>query len=179
MFHPRVTRQFSKINVRTIKTRWMRMVADVCQDRIDCRASIMSYNGIGLKSAKGSSTSGHIQKSLANNTARISKSKDKGNQTKTNPRLVHLEKIQKVDALADKKVLSIVSHMTKREIELRVSELRDKLEDEDKLTDEQIDEKCNTLRKTLVDESQEQQRISSIYKSRTTREQKEEIKNKE
>lgn len=99
----------------------------------------MSYNGIGLSSAKGSSTSGFVQQSLAFNA-------DSKNARNSNR------------AGSDKKVVkqdeTIKAHKARREIELLVSEYRDKLEDaaeeDHNLSDSVIDEKCKEYRESLL-----------------------------
>ena len=138
----------------------------------------MSYNGIGLKSAKGSSTSGYIQKSLADNEGSINKNYLK----RRNERLHKIQKLKENEArkrLLDtasgrKRDESITEHLNKREIELRVSELRDELEDAQEkdasITNEYIEEACQRLRKELTEEIAETQRISRLYRSRKERE---------
>ena len=138
----------------------------------------MSYNGIGLKSAKGSSTSGYIQKSLADNEGSINKNYLK----RRNERLHKIQKLKEKEArkrLLDtaggrKRDESITEHLNKREIELRVSELRDELEDaqekDTSITNEYIEEACQRLRKELTEEIAETQRISRLYRSRKERE---------
>lgn len=98
----------------------------------------MSYNGIGLSTARGSGTNGYIQK----NTTRVSESKYKRRQE--NKR--QSEKVAKLVTVKDK---SLVDRERRREIELRVSELRDELEDQD-MDGELIDEKCDQLRQELL-----------------------------
>ncbi|CAI4387850.1 ALI_HP2_G0033100.mRNA.1.CDS.1 [Saccharomyces cerevisiae] len=126
----------------------------------------MSYNGIGLKSAKGSSTSGHVQRSLASNNRR----RPQGSQQQRQQRQNAIKKASHDKAsrpLAVQK--QIETHMEKREIEVQVSELRDRLEEEETLSEEQIDKKCEALRAKLTNEWQEQQRMSSLYTPRKVR----------
>ena len=59
--------------------------------------------------------------------------------------------------------------MEKREIEVQVSELRDRLEEDESLPEDQIDKRCEALRAKLTSEWQEQQRVSSLYTSRKAR----------
>ncbi|EJS42178.1 cwc21p [Saccharomyces arboricola H-6] len=124
----------------------------------------MSYNGIGLKSAKGSSTSGHVQRSLANNPNRR---RPQGSQQQ------HPTAIKKASQDKTNRPLAVqkqmATHMEKREIEVQVSELRDRLEDDESLPEEQIDAQCKALRAKLTSEWQEQQRVYSLYTSRKTR----------
>ncbi|SMN20935.1 similar to Saccharomyces cerevisiae YDR482C CWC21 Protein involved in RNA splicing by the spliceosome [Maudiozyma saulgeensis] len=118
----------------------------------------MSYNGIGLPSAKGSSTSGHIQRSLASTEDR---DKNKGKaflkrqaEAKRLKNRIDTNRVQKIDA-RDKNSVSDVKRDSLREIELRVSELRDNLEDkmdassDSELTPEDIDKQCQQLRDRL------------------------------
>lgn len=119
----------------------------------------MSYNNIGLKSAKGSSTSGHIQRSLASDS--------KHNQN-YNKRKGKVTRERQEAAKQDSKLLD---HITKREIEVRVSEYRDELE-EGSDDDETIDRKCEELRNELKSKQQQQQqpqRSSHIYRTRQER----------
>ena len=137
----------------------------------------MSYNGIGLKSAKGSSTSGYIQKSLADNEGSINKNYLK----RKSERLHKVQKLKEkearrrlLDIAGGRKDKSITEHLSKREIELRVSELRDELEDAQEkdasITNEYIEETCQRLRKELTEEFSESQRIARLYRSRKERE---------
>lgn len=148
----------------------------------------MSYNGIGLKSAKGSSTSGHIQKSLASNDERISllnykarklqKQRNTVKEDNDNNRIKKISQLKIVkNGIFIKQIHnSMIKHLSKREIELRVSELRDCLEDDrennskkTKLTDSEIDQRCNALREELVKEEQERVQLLNRYRSRKNR----------
>ncbi|CAI4059433.1 hypothetical protein SKDZ_04G6730 [Saccharomyces kudriavzevii ZP591] len=125
----------------------------------------MSYNGIGLKSAKGSSTSGHVQRSLASSTNRR---RPQGSEQQQRSKAINKASHGRVNRpLAVQKHME--THMEKREIELQVSKLRDRLEDDESLPEEQIDAQCETLRAKLTSEWQEEQRISSLYTSRKAR----------
>lgn len=116
----------------------------------------MSYNNVGLKTAKGSSTSGHIQRSLAGHN---------GSNQNYNKRNQRVESTRTRESVSNKsKDSKLVDHLQKREIELRVSELRDQLEDGND-DDETIDQKCNKLRETLSNTSR------TTYTSRKEREQ--------
>lgn len=159
----------------------------------------MSYNGIGLKSAKGSSTSGHIQKSLANNDEKISllnykarklqkqrnNVKENNNNNNSNSSSSSSNRIKKLSQLKTVKNGNVISriqnsmveHLNKREIELRVCELRDRLEEDrdgngkgdKRLTDSEIDQKCNDLREELIKEEMERVQLLNRYRSRKTR----------
>ncbi|OWB80311.1 hypothetical protein B5S32_g4575 [[Candida] boidinii] len=95
----------------------------------------MSYNGIGLKSARGSGTNGYVQRNLSN-------IKDKydtdGTQNKQYQRRKQLKnysdkKYDKNDKLirsVNTLKLELHDHQMKRELELKVMEYRDQLEDE-------------------------------------------------
>ncbi|SCW03557.1 LAFE_0G13102g1_1 [Lachancea fermentati] len=123
----------------------------------------MSYNGIGLKTAKGSSTSGHIQQSLAHN--------NEGKNMRNF--LSRVEKKNKPHKRAPpRKQESMILHLSKREIELRVSEYRDRLEDDDTLTDDVIDSRCIEYRKKLLleqEQSKKDERLRTAYVSRKAR----------
>ncbi|CCK68076.1 U2-type spliceosomal complex subunit CWC21 KNAG_0A03970 [Huiozyma naganishii CBS 8797] len=129
----------------------------------------MSYNGIGLKSAKGSSTSGHVQKSLAG------RAEGRSNAKNYTARRAALKSASKSDPgkLAAVKHESMAKHLNKRKVELQVSELRDKLEDQQEtdasLTDEVIDERCNALREELSQERETEEQVAKVYKARHKR----------
>lgn len=120
----------------------------------------MSYNNVGLKSAKGSSTSGHIRRSLASH---------EGSNQNYNRRNRRVERPRSQEGTSHKsKDAKLVDHLQKREIELQVSELRDQLEDGGH-DDEIIDRKCDELRDKLISS-----RKTSSYTSRREREGKQE-----
>lgn len=132
----------------------------------------MSYNGIGLKSAKGSSTSGHIQRSLAysdegsqsklkNYTARR-KDKFKDSRSRLNEGVRKSPK----DILGSQEAM--VKHLGRRQVEVAVSELRDELE-EDEVDESVINERCDKLRKKLLNELETERRVSGVYKTRSER----------
>ncbi|SCU95247.1 LANO_0E09758g1_1 [Lachancea nothofagi CBS 11611] len=125
----------------------------------------MSFNGIGLKSAKGSSTSGHIQQSLALN-------KDRKNVKNFQNRIEKSKDHTKSKFKPIRKDKSILEHLSQREVELRVSEYRDKLEDNDELDDAAIDAKCHEYREKLAAEwkkEQEDEKVRGAYVSRRKR----------
>lgn len=125
----------------------------------------MSYDGIGLKSAKGSATSGHIQQSLALNTERrnvknyLSRVQKQEAQSKPKSKTQHKDKL-------------IIQHLSKRELELRVSEYRDTLEEDESLSDSVIEAKCEEFRKKLAVQVQRQvkdEKLRNAYVSRAKR----------
>lgn len=130
----------------------------------------MSYNGIGLKSAKGSSTSGHIQRSLAHND------ESKRTQLKNYTARRKADKIDKPNGQSSESIQkaklpsqeSLVKHLNRRQIEVAVSELRDELEDAD-VEEEVIEQRCDELRKKLLKEQETEQRISKLYQTRSQR----------
>lgn len=128
----------------------------------------MSYNGVGLKSAKGSSTSGHIQRSLANND------ESRRAQLKNYTARRKVDKIDKPngpEGTGRAKVPSqesMMKHLSRRQIEVTVSELRDELETQD-LEEDHIEQKCSELRDRLLKEQETEQRISKLYQTRSQR----------
>lgn len=127
----------------------------VSEIRADGRIEVdinMSYNGIGLPTPRGSGTSGHIQKNSTANAANragmyerrrqqdleYSRSRDEFSRSNVSDRRV------------DKDLLE---HEQKRKIEAECFELRDELEEEGKLSEEQIEEKVQSLRDKLTAES--------------------------
>ncbi|GMF54057.1 unnamed protein product [[Candida] boidinii] len=95
----------------------------------------MSYNGIGLKSARGSGTNGYVQRNLSNIKEKYDTD---GAQNKQYQRRKQLKsysdkKYDKNDKLirsSNSLKLELYDHQMKRELELKVMEYRDKLEDE-------------------------------------------------
>jgi serine/arginine repetitive matrix protein 2 len=78
----------------------------------------MSYNGIGLQTARGSGTNGYVQRSLAN-IKRKSQTPYSRDQDYDRPQT----KTRKPNP-------EIMEHNRKREIEVQCLELQDKLEEE-------------------------------------------------
>jgi hypothetical protein len=118
----------------------------------------MSSN-VGLNTPRGSGTSGYVQRNSAN-----LKPRDNNNQ----PYPKDIDSIQYRQRQPDKEILE---HDRKREIEVKVFELRDKLEDDGyvhehtpcvdgrhelnvdrSVDDDEIDDQCDTLRKKLENE---------------------------
>ena len=112
----------------------------------------MSYNGIGLKSAKGSATSGHVQKNLGE--AKLSQKQE------TQGRLYYGRKLrdernQKVEKCIKAASVSIdkdiSDHQQKREFEVKIQKYRDQLEDENSdLDDDEIDKRVEAYRIKLL-----------------------------
>ena len=107
----------------------------------------MSYNNIGLSSVRGTATSGHIQ----TNKSHISKSSKryKLSQVHRNPqkdvRPFSIQPMKKRQANAE-----LQKHSELRRLENSLLELRERLEDEGKLTEDQLDAKIDEERsKTL------------------------------
>jgi hypothetical protein len=115
----------------------------------------MSYNGIGLQTARGSGTNGYVQRSLAHirNKPKTPYSRDRD--------------LEKPRTKTRKANPEIMEHDRKREIEVRCLELQDKLEEEGyvsfasnhhvvwtgadgRLDEEEIEKKVDLLRKELM-----------------------------
>ncbi|KAL3233906.1 Pre-mRNA-splicing factor CWC21 [Nakaseomyces bracarensis] len=141
---------------------------------------------IGLKSAKGSSTSGYVQRSLAHTGDRADRDGTASVRLKNYElrKAVNKKKHKEasgVGAGADghgkQSTLlgkALLDHERKREIEVRVSELLDELEgkqdeDPEKWTDEAIEQECKLLRDRLTKEQQEQKRYAETYTPRNKR----------
>lgn len=100
----------------------------------------MSDN-VGLSTPRGSGTSGYVQRNLAHIRPR-----DSG--APYPPRDADMPKHHQQQP--DK---GILEHDRKRAVEVKVLELRDELEDAGELEDDEIDERCDALRKRLLAES--------------------------
>ncbi|KAG6365549.1 hypothetical protein INS49_007160 [Diaporthe citri] len=102
----------------------------------------MSDN-VGLSTPRGSGTSGYVQRNLAHIRPR-----DSGAPYPPRDSASDIPKHRQRQP--DK---GILEHDRKRAVEVKVLELRDELEDEGELGDDEIDEKCAALRKKLLAES--------------------------
>ncbi|RMZ89122.1 hypothetical protein DV736_g3646, partial [Chaetothyriales sp. CBS 134916] len=100
----------------------------------------MSSN-VGLSTPRGSGTSGYVQRNLS-----LLKPRDAGYGAPYPP-TSSAPKHRKPDR-------QILKHDREREVEVKVLELRDKLEDDGKLDDEEIDEACEKLRIRLLEEAE-------------------------
>ncbi|KAG7290944.1 RNA-splicing factor [Staphylotrichum longicolle] len=104
----------------------------------------MSDN-VGLSTPRGSGTSGYVQRNLAHMRPR-------DNAAPYLPR-------NDVDSLRHKQRQpdkGLLEHERKREIEVKVFELRDKLEEEE-VDEEEIESRCDELRKKLLAEMEKNQ----------------------
>eukprot|EP00039_Didymoeca_costata_P033391 m.42115 g.42115 ORF g.42115 m.42115 type:complete len:222 (-) comp9847_c0_seq1:24-689(-) len=99
----------------------------------------MSYNGVGLTSARGSATNGYVQRNFA--LVRYKRGKD--------------EEYKDEDAARTERHFSrkanpeLLEHQRKRDIELKCAELEEKMEEQGYPEDE-IEEKIAELRKELT-----------------------------
>ncbi|OAA44759.1 pre-mRNA splicing factor CWC21 [Metarhizium rileyi] len=97
----------------------------------------MSEN-VGLNTPRGSGTSGYVQRNLAH-----LKPRDHGA-----PYPKDLDSLRHKQRQPDK---GILEHDRKRQIEVKVFDLRDKLEEEE-IEEEEIDKRCDQLREKLLAE---------------------------
>ncbi|KAG5982727.1 RNA-splicing factor [Claviceps digitariae] len=95
----------------------------------------MSEN-VGLSTPRGSGTSGYVQRNLAH-----LKPRDQGA-----PYPKDLDSLRHKQRQPDK---GILEHDRKRQIEVKVFELRDQLEEEE-IDDDEIDKRCDDLREKLT-----------------------------
>ncbi|KAL7948316.1 cwf21 domain-containing protein [Trichoderma barbatum] len=110
----------------------------------------MSDN-VGLSTPRGSGTSGYVQRNLAqvrprDYAAPYPKDRDSMRHKQRQP---------------DK---AILEHDRKREIEVKVFDLRDQLEEEE-VEEEEIDRRCDELRKKLLAEMNSKNRASAPRKT--------------
>ncbi|KAK4169283.1 putative pre-mrna-splicing factor cwc21 protein [Cladorrhinum sp. PSN259] len=108
----------------------------------------MSDN-VGLSTPRGSGTSGYVQRNLAHMRPRDKAAPYAPRDSSSLSQSHHIQR------QPDK---GLLEHDRKREIEVKVFELRDKLEEEGELQEEEIDEQCDILRKKLLAEQQENDR---------------------
>lgn len=102
--------------------------------------TVMSYSNVGLTTPRGSGTSGYVQKNLSH-----LKPRDAVKPYPTDDFAKHRQR--KPDP-------EILEHDRKRRIEVAVFELRDKLEEEGKKDDEEIEEECDALRRKMMEEDE-------------------------
>ncbi|AOA61449.1 RNA-splicing factor [Komagataella phaffii CBS 7435] len=110
----------------------------------------MSYNGIGLQSAKGSSTSGYVQRSIADRSGKRGGEFLRRKQQQENYKRAYEITERKTRFTADK---AILAHDKKRQVEVKCMDLREQLEDNDEdLSDSEIDKRVDALRSSLLQE---------------------------
>jgi serine/arginine repetitive matrix protein 2 len=111
--------------------------------------SSMSYNGIGLPTPRGSGTSGYIQKNTTANAANRAGvyERRKQNELEAERSRDEFSRSNVSDRRVDK---DLIEHEQKRKIEVQCFELRDELEEEGKLSEEQIEEEVQQLRDKLT-----------------------------
>ncbi|KAK6459463.1 uncharacterized protein RJT20DRAFT_16485 [Scheffersomyces xylosifermentans] len=125
----------------------------------------MSYNGIGLQTARGSGTSGYVQKSLASTD-----DESKKNASHYEKRKIQKDKLnaKKKDIDIDAKRLGakieIIDHNKSREIEVKCIELREELEEED-VEEDIIEKRVKDLRSKLQRERYESATSRSLKNS--------------
>lgn len=113
----------------------------------------MSSNGIGLQTARGSGTTGHIQKNVASNKDHGSNAEDKYGHFKrrqlSRDRKLKYEKHVSTSNNRDEAKQEIRSHELKRDVEVKCMELRDVLEDANE-EEIEIEKKVEELRDKIL-----------------------------
>ncbi|CAK7893720.1 pre-mRNA-splicing factor Cwc21p [[Candida] anglica] len=139
----------------------------------------MSYNGIGLQTARGTGTSGHVQR----NNASI---KDSTHTDASGGGLYKARQLKKQqqeqksqrEQLGRAKDLQLQEHAVRRAIEVRCMELRDELEDEE-LDESEIETRISQLREKLERESTRDRSPTRNLKEEVKEEEDQETKIKE
>ncbi|ODV58470.1 U2-type spliceosomal complex subunit CWC21 ASCRUDRAFT_20223, partial [Ascoidea rubescens DSM 1968] len=116
----------------------------------------MSYNGIGLSTARGSATNGYIQRNISNRSQTDPHQKNYYERRKYLKEKNELEKKKALKTLNFKGDKEILLHEKKRLIQIKCMELQEQLEDEQEngdeaLTDEIISQKVNDLKSKLFE----------------------------
>eukprot|EP01064_Diplonema_japonicum_P034989 TRINITY_DN7414_c0_g3_i1.p1 TRINITY_DN7414_c0_g3~~TRINITY_DN7414_c0_g3_i1.p1 ORF type:complete len:285 (+),score=103.14 TRINITY_DN7414_c0_g3_i1:72-926(+) len=109
----------------------------------------MTYNGVGLTTPRGSGTSGFIQR----NAGQLAQG---GGRTAL---MWNTRSYYKPDVIRQEKGKDIKEHELKRAIELKLLVQREDMEEEGKLTEEQIEDELIRLRREYTNEQQEQQAV--------------------
>lgn len=109
------------------------------------------YNGIGLKTARGTATSGYVQRNLAANQSYEGRAERRKRllQEETESKA----RFQRTNIATRKVDPKIAEHEKKRAVEVRCMELRLQLE-KDSLDKKKIDQQVSALRDRLTNHSQ-------------------------
>ncbi|ABN65061.1 RNA splicing factor [Scheffersomyces stipitis CBS 6054] len=108
----------------------------------------MSYNGIGLGSARGSGTSGYVQQSLAKDEDLKVKATHYEKRKVEKKKKRNLERESKNRHYRIEAKMEIIDHNRNREVELKCIELRDELEEQG-VEEEEIATKVDELKASL------------------------------
>ncbi|CAH6723329.1 pre-mRNA-splicing factor Cwc21p [[Candida] jaroonii] len=111
----------------------------------------MSYNGIGLRTARGSGTSGHVQNNLASISDEV-KYEEFIMAKKRKVEMAGKDEVKGEFEKENKKIL--LDHKSMRQIELQCMELRVELEEAD-VGDEEIENRVELLRRDLKEQLHE------------------------
>ncbi len=107
-------------------------------------------SNVGLTTPRGSGTSGYVQRNLS-----TLKPRDTGFGAPYPPRNSSSSDPDSSSSLYPRQRQpdqAILAHDRQREVEVKVFELRDQLEDEGKLDEDEIDKRCDKLRLELLKE---------------------------
>uniref|UniRef100_A0A060TAA7 Pre-mRNA-splicing factor CWC21 n=1 Tax=Blastobotrys adeninivorans TaxID=409370 RepID=A0A060TAA7_BLAAD len=128
-------------------------IFDLNQNCCSLSTTAMSYNGIGLQTARGSGTSGYIQ---SNRGSRAQFNPGFYEQRKANERLYERGKEKtSLTNLSDRKVdEGIIEHEKKRAVEAKCFELQDELEEKG-VDEAEIEQRVSELRQKLLKEQQD------------------------
>lgn len=107
----------------------------------------MSRNGVGLKSTRGTGTSGYVTKSLSSIGDKLKY--DRVQKKKTKEKEIEKLDLTKVFKVKEELKGEIYKHDELRKIEKECVELRDKLEDEE-IPDLEIEQQVKELREKLI-----------------------------
>lgn len=117
----------------------------------------MSYNGIGLQSVRGSATSGHIQKNIANKISKLGHYESRKNQKSLMSKRADEAKQSQNKREAYKQIKSeLTKHEQLRRIEVKCMDLHDELEEQGVEPDEtkaRVDELRKKLNNKEFDEN--------------------------
>ena len=108
------------------------------------------YNGIGLRTAKGSATSGFVQRNIAHVRPEFFRSQLSKNRAGGDRRAHNADKSWNGEKKKGKVSDDILQHNRKRAIEGKVFDLAEELRVQGKYSEEEIEEKCKKLRETLT-----------------------------
>lgn len=133
----------------------------------------MSYNGIGLSTARGSGTSGFIQSNSASRGVYRSGKYEHRREEEEKAR--YNESKLRLTSVSDRNIDSdLVEHEKKRKIEVKVLELQVELEDQG-LPEDEIDERTSELRlKLQAEEKRKSSRYAPSQNSRYTKQERSE-----
>lgn len=120
------------------------------------------YNGIGLSSVRGSSTSGHVQTNRGHvGASRLRRQQERNAQDSSRPKYNPVSSAARKQGNAE-----IQKHEERRQIENQLLELQEEMEDAGQLNEEEIEVRIDRERKRLVQRLEDKANSKPHYNNR-------------